>query len=1151
MADQDEQRRPAWQTDELEDEWIDQDEHSGAASAPPYNTSDISFTQAIGSVLAESIDVPPSHTSQTGTIAHGTFLIREDVPAAPILPKTPGRNKKNPVKDIFSPLALERMFEPPSPPQASSAPLPTVPTNAPPVPSRLSQETTEGPVADGREEEGDNIGGKQGGLLAPGDGEAPSDFQFTFSAPRPSPFNPNGPIPNAHSTPGPAHQAARSLQPPGTDPRLRLFQFNYDTFTRDHLSALVDSIAVNTPSGNSLGTPQTMGTDSIQGTSRVSDQSTSRLRSAKRVKLSPASEYSPVGDGAAVIMRPPIRRDYVGESKNLMEKIRQNRDFSTISTTTTTAQTPDHKRSSPGQQQLKDSPNNMLAPPSDAPRDGGSTRSSAGTTNSKRSTYSSLAYREQAANLMAQIRQDVKGSKRLFSADTEASHVLQAGAPGEQSVATSGQASFELDDNPFEGDTEIIDDNNLRTAVGHLDVPQRSGRPMVNLTRFVSSSTASGTTLTAGSGTTLSKSTSSKQITHITPNDIPALPDRVGKMVFDKAKMKWVKASLSDSTNGEDKGEAGAADGSNESEDPFRDIESLRDDDSEVIKLPSVVHEVDEPEQSVLTAELEQSRIEEVPSDAEVDEEEAELNSFSFDGLSMEVAPPLGSGRYTAIEDTDSEEEEEDSETTGHTDSINLDSYASNAFPDDIGAGAPESPSEPALQDSPPHRLAPASTDALSTPAPSRTANHTHTPVIRSAMKSSSVTPVSALKDPSRNRMQTPANRPGHRRSVSFSDGKHDGPIIGIGRNAPTPDVPSDTETEKTMSAVDRSKRSTAPSMSARTRRIADMLDDLDDSGFDDDSPSKASSARPPTDELQPINPRRPSSTKAVAGSPSREIARRVFSGRADESKSPRTSGRNATFLTECSFGVAHDRLVQVITDVQPFEPHWEDLSSIDLSGQNLDSVARLKEFLPRLDSLWLNSNQLSWLSGVPSTVRTLSVANNCSLLNLESLDISNNNIDSLLQLECLRHLRELRADGNNIESIDGLHKMDGLVKLSLQRNCIRTIDLADCRWTRLEMLNLSHNRLGTIEGLSSLPALVALNLDNNLLSELVPNGAMPRLRILRVSGNRLQQLNASPFPNLRTLYADNNSLGPILKAHRLAKLENLSLRNQSGRAGL
>ena len=49
---------------------------------------------------------------------------------------------------------------------------------------------------------------------------------------------------------------------------------------------------------------------------------------------------------------------------------------------------------------------------------------------------------------------------------------------------------------------------------------------------------------------------------------------------------------------------------------------------------------------------------------------------------------------------------------------------------------------------------------------------------------------------------------------------------------------------------------------------------------------------------------------------------------------------------------MAHDRLVTVITDVQPFEPYWEDLGSIDLSDKRLDSVARLKEFLPQLRSL-------------------------------------------------------------------------------------------------------------------------------------------------------------------------------------------------------
>ena len=72
---------------------------------------------------------------------------------------------------------------------------------------------------------------------------------------------------------------------------------------------------------------------------------------------------------------------------------------------------------------------------------------------------------------------------------------------------------------------------------------------------------------------------------------------------------------------------------------------------------------------------------------------------------------------------------------------------------------------------------------------------------------------------------------------------------------------------------------------------------------------------------------------------------------------------------------------------------------------------------------------------------------------------------------------------------------------------------------------------------------------DVNCLDEVsVGNHTMARLRILRVSGNRLRHLDVGGMANLRTLYADNNWLGELTKVDRLTKLENLSLRNQSGR---
>jgi Leucine-rich repeat (LRR) protein len=74
--------------------------------------------------------------------------------------------------------------------------------------------------------------------------------------------------------------------------------------------------------------------------------------------------------------------------------------------------------------------------------------------------------------------------------------------------------------------------------------------------------------------------------------------------------------------------------------------------------------------------------------------------------------------------------------------------------------------------------------------------------------------------------------------------------------------------------------------------------------------------------------------------------------------------------------------------------------------------------------------------------------------------------------------------------------------------------------------------------------------LDNNSLTDLGldENTCLSKLRILRVSGNKLQRLDGANYPNLRTLYADNNALSGtgVVRSSRLKKLENLSLRNQA-----
>ena len=308
--------RPAWQTDELDEEWVDREEAGSVrwqdSVSSRGTSSDLSLTEALPSTF-----IPENTASLSGSpVAPGTFVVREDAPAVSLLPKTPGNKTSR--KDFFSPMALERMFEPPSPPKRSTEPpIPSTShqTTAPAIPSRLSR--VHYPGESTVEHDPNEIIETDIPNLAAFDPRKPSlNGQFTFSFPQSTPNL----SPIQQSTPTTRPRVPNN--PPPTDPRLRLFQFQYDTFTREHLSAMVDSIAVGSNS-----TP-TFSAHVISRMLEAEDESTSRMRSSKRIKLSPAIDYA---DGEPP-ERPSSRRDYVGESRNLMEQIRKARDFSTIST---------------------------------------------------------------------------------------------------------------------------------------------------------------------------------------------------------------------------------------------------------------------------------------------------------------------------------------------------------------------------------------------------------------------------------------------------------------------------------------------------------------------------------------------------------------------------------------------------------------------------------------------------------------------------------------------------------------------------------------------------------------------------------------------------------------------------------------------------
>lgn len=151
----------------------------------------------------------------------------------------------------------------------------------------------------------------------------------------------------------------------------------------------------------------------------------------------------------------------------------------------------------------------------------------------------------------------------------------------------------------------------------------------------------------------------------------------------------------------------------------------------------------------------------------------------------------------------------------------------------------------------------------------------------------------------------------------------------------------------------------------------------------------------------------------------------------------------------EGGLALATQNLVRQLTDIEPYEPYWDLIRSIDLHSRGLGSLYMLNEYCPCLEELDVSENCLDQLDGAPPSIRDLKISRNqlgdltawAHLRNLQYLDVSYNQIQSLSGFQGLVHLRELIADGNRIESLDGVFDHDGIIRLSLRENNLQSVD--------------------------------------------------------------------------------------------------------------
>ena len=268
------------------------------------------------------------------------------------------------------------------------------------------------------------------------------------------------------------------------------------------------------------------------------------------------------------------------------------------------------------------------------------------------------------------------------------------------------------------------------------------------------------------------------------------------------------------------------------------------------------------------------------------------------------------------------------------------------------------------------------------------------------------------------------------------------------------------------------------------------------------------------------------------------------------------TSAAAERSLADASFGVARNKMLELLTDAAPWEPDWRRLRRIDLRARRLESCIGLAEFLPNVEEVWLDQNEVAFATGLPPSVRVLCASSNKftelasfeHLRALEVLDVSGNELASLAPFAALRSLRELRADHNRIASLAGVERLERLRTLSVAHNALQgTLDLGRTHWGALEQLHLAHNALTHVHALGALStSLHTLDVESNALRTLGAERVMHALAVVRVSGNTaLCELGVDLYPALRTLYADACALREVHGLARATQLRSLSLRQQ------
>lgn len=192
------------------------------------------------------------------------------------------------------------------------------------------------------------------------------------------------------------------------------------------------------------------------------------------------------------------------------------------------------------------------------------------------------------------------------------------------------------------------------------------------------------------------------------------------------------------------------------------------------------------------------------------------------------------------------------------------------------------------------------------------------------------------------------------------------------------------------------------------------------------------------------------------------------------------------------------------------------NLESLDLSFNNIKHIKHVNT-LTKLENLYFVQNKISKIENIEN------------LTNLTNLELGGNRIEVIENLDTLINLQQLWLGQNKISRFQGLTMLSNLRILSIQSNKIEKIEGLEGLHS-LEELYLSHNRISKLEGLSNLRNLRVLDVTSNSISKLENLESLTELTDLWCSYNKISDYSniasaLSHCNQLETVYFEGNPI--------------------------